>query len=120
MYVLYPKGKVSRVQESQFTTLGKNITAIEIDGTFDDCQKLVKQAFVDNELNAAMRLTSANSINIARLLPQSFYYFRALAQLKSQGIDKNIVVCVPSGNFGNITAGLIAKKTGYKSFHCGK
>ena len=112
VYVLYPKGKVSRVQESQFTTLGKNITAIEIDGTFDDCQKLVKQAFVDNELNAAMRLTSANSINIARLLPQSFYYFRALAQLKSQGIDKNIVVCVPSGNFGNITAGLIAKKMG--------
>ena len=112
VYVLYPKGKVSRIQESQFTTLGKNITAIEIDGTFDDCQKLVKQAFVDNELNAAMRLTSANSINIARLLPQSFYYFRALAQLKSQGIDKNIVVCVPSGNFGNITAGLIAKKMG--------
>lgn len=114
VYVLYPKGKVSRVQESQFTTLGKNITAIEIDGTFDDCQKLVKQAFVDNELNAAMRLTSANSINIARLLPQSFYYFRALAQLKSQGIDKNIVVCVPSGNFGNITAGLIAKKMGLR------
>ena len=112
VYVLYPKGKVSRVQESQFTTLGKNITAIEIDGTFDDCQKLVKQAFVDNELNAAMRLTSANSINIARLLPQSFYYFRALAQLKSQGIDKNIVVCVPSGNFGNCLAGWMAREMG--------
>ncbi len=112
VYVLYPKGKVSRVQESQFATLGKNITAIEIDGTFDDCQRLVKQAFVDSELNAAMRLTSANSINIARLLPQSFYYFRALAQLKAQGADRNVVVCVPSGNFGNITAGLIAKRMG--------
>ncbi len=112
VYVLYPKGKVSRVQESQFATLGKNITAIEIDGTFDDCQRLVKQAFVDSGLNAAMRLTSANSINIARLLPQSFYYFRALAQLKAQGADRNVVVCVPSGNFGNITAGLIAKRMG--------
>lgn len=112
VYVLYPKGKVSRVQESQFATLGKNITAVEIDGTFDDCQRLVKQAFVDSELNAAMRLTSANSINIARLLPQSFYYFRALAQLKAQGADRDVVVCVPSGNFGNITAGLIAKRMG--------
>ncbi len=112
VYVLYPKGKVSRVQESQFTTLGKNITAIEIDGTFDDCQRLVKQAFVDTGLNAAMSLTSANSINIARLLPQSFYYFRALAQLEAIGADKNVVVCVPSGNFGNITAGLIARRMG--------
>lgn len=112
VYVLYPKGKVSKVQESQFATLGQNITAVEIDGTFDDCQRLVKQSFVDSELNDAMRLTSANSINIARLLPQAFYYFRAVAQLRAMGNDKKIVVCVPSGNFGNITAGLIAKRMG--------
>lgn len=112
VYVLYPKGKVSRVQESQFATLGRNITAVEVDGTFDDCQRLVKQAFTDAELNGAMRLTSANSINVARLLPQAFYYFRALAQLKAEGIDGNVVVCVPSGNFGNLTAGLFAKRMG--------
>ena len=112
VYVLYPKGKVSKVQESQFATLGRNITALEISGTFDDCQRLVKQAFTDGELNGAMRLTSANSINIARLLPQTFYYFRAIAQLKALGADRNVAVCVPSGNFGNLTAGLIAKRMG--------
>jgi threonine synthase len=112
VYVLYPKGKVSRVQESQFATLGQNITAIEINGTFDDCQRLVKQAFTDAELTSAMRLTSANSINIARFMPQSFYYFNAVAQLRRKGIEDNIVVCVPSGNFGNITAGLVAKRMG--------
>lgn len=112
VYVLYPSGKVSRIQESQFTTLGHNITALEIAGTFDDCQRLVKSAFVDADLNAAMRLTSANSINIARLLPQSFYYYRAVSQLRSRGIDLAPVVCVPSGNFGNLTAGLIAARTG--------
>ena len=112
VYVLYPSGKVSRNQESQFTTLGHNITALEIAGTFDDCQRLVKSAFVDADLNAAMRLTSANSINIARLLPPSFYYYRAVSQLRSRGIDIAPVVCVPSGNFGNLTAGLIAARTG--------
>ncbi len=112
VYVLYPKGKVSKVQESQFATLGQNITAVEIDGNFDDCQRLVKQSFVDAEMNDAMRLTSANSINIARLMPQAFYYFRAMAQLRAMGKDKNVVVCVPSGNFGNLTAGLIAKRMG--------
>jgi threonine synthase len=112
VYVLYPKGKVSKIQESQFTTLGRNITALEIDGTFDDCQALVKNAFMDNELNARMNLTSANSINVARFLPQAFYYFYAYAQLRKSGKDKNIVVCVPSGNFGNITAGLFGKRMG--------
>ncbi|MDR2955622.1 MAG: threonine synthase [Prevotella sp.] len=112
VYVLYPKGKVSQIQECQFTTLGQNITAIEIDGTFDDCQALVKKAFLDEELNGKLNLTSANSINVARFLPQSFYYFHAYAQLKRQGKEKNVVFCVPSGNFGNITAGLIAKRMG--------
>lgn len=112
VYVLYPKGKVSKIQECQFTTLGRNITALEVDGTFDDCQRMVKEAFVDDELNDFMRLTSANSINIARLLPQSFYYFRAIAQMQAAGLGGNLVVCVPSGNFGNITAGLIAKRMG--------
>lgn len=112
VYVLYPKGKVSEIQEKQFTTLGRNITAIEVDGTFDDCQALVKNAFMDEELNAHMKLTSANSINVARFLPQSFYYFYAYAQLKKLGKADNLVVCVPSGNFGNITAGLFAKKMG--------
>ena len=112
VYVLYPKGKVSEIQEKQFTTLGKNITAIEVDGTFDDCQALVKNAFMDKELNAHMQLTSANSINVARFLPQSFYYFYAYAQMKKQGLADNLVVCVPSGNFGNITAGLFGKKMG--------
>lgn len=112
VYVLYPKGKVSEIQEKQFTTLGHNITAIEVDGTFDDCQALVKSAFMDEELNAQMKLTSANSINVARFLPQSFYYFYAYAQLKKMGKTDQLVVCVPSGNFGNITAGLFAKRMG--------
>lgn len=115
VFVLYPKGKVSNIQEAQFTTLGHNITALQIDGTFDDCQALVKNAFMDKELNESMKLTSANSINLARFLPQMFYYFYAYAQLKKI-IDadrlKNMVVCVPSGNFGNITAGLFAKRMG--------
>lgn len=113
VFVLYPKGKVSRIQEAQFTTLGQNVTAIEINGTFDDCQALVKQAFMDPELNEAMQLTSANSINVARFLPQMFYYFHAYAQLAAKGLplDK-VVVAVPSGNFGNITAGLIGKRMG--------
>ena len=113
VFVLYPSGKVSRIQEAQFTTLGDNITAIEVNGTFDDCQALVKSAFMDKELNSHMMLTSANSINVARFLPQMFYYFYAYAQLMKAGEDlSNIVVSVPSGNFGNITAGLIAKFMG--------
>ena len=112
VYVLYPKGKVSEIQEKQFTTLGRNITALEIDGTFDDCQALVKSAFMVKDLNKMMNLTSANSINVARFLPQSFYYFYAYAQLLKQGMADNIVMCVPSGNFGNITAGLFAKRMG--------
>jgi threonine synthase len=112
VYVLYPKGKVSAIQECQFTTLEQNITALEIDGTFDDCQSLVKSAFLDKELNDRMQLTSANSINVARFLPQSFYYFNAYAQLRRRGIKDDIVVCVPSGNFGNLTAGLIAREMG--------
>ena len=113
VFVLYPKGKVSKIQEAQFTTLGKNITALEVSGTFDDCQALVKNAFMDVELNEKMQLTSANSINVARFLPQMFYYFYAYAQLARLGkpLD-NIVISVPSGNFGNITAGLIGKKMG--------
>ena len=112
VFVLYPKGKVSPIQECQFTTLGKNITALEIDGTFDDCQALVKNAFMDADLNAKLKLTSANSINVARFLPQMFYYFHAYAQLQKKGLAKNVVCCVPSGNFGNICAALFAKKTG--------
>lgn len=112
VYVLYPKGKVSPIQECQFTTLGKNIKAIEVDGNFDDCQRLVKSAFLDDELNSKMLLTSANSINVARFLPQAFYYFSGYAQLKAKGKAEDIVVCVPSGNFGNITAGLIAHRMG--------
>jgi len=112
VYVLYPKGKVSPIQECQFTTLGQNITAIEVDGVFDDCQALVKQAFMDEELNRHMRLTSANSINVARFLPQAFYYFHAYAQMKRQKLADQLVVCVPSGNFGNICAGLFAKQMG--------
>lgn len=110
--VLYPKGKVSEIQEKQFATLGKNITAMEVDGTFDDCQRLVKTAFLDKELNDMFTLTSANSINVARFLPQSFYYFNAVAQLRRKGIADAPVFCVPSGNFGNITAGIIAAKAG--------
>ena len=118
VYVLYPKGKVSHIQESQFTTLGQNVTAIEVNGVFDDCQALVKQAFMDNELNAQQKLTSANSINVARFLPQSFYYFYAYAQLKKLGKASNLVVSVPSGNFGNLCAGLFAQEMGLpiKSF----
>ena len=112
VYVLYPKGKVSEIQEKQFTTLGQNITALEVDGTFDDCQALVKSAFMDKELNEHLSLTSANSINVARFLPQAFYYFYAYAQLKKAGKADNMVVCVPSGNFGNITAGLFGKRMG--------
>jgi threonine synthase len=112
VYVLYPKGLVSPIQECQFTTLGQNITALEVDGTFDDCQALVKSAFMDDELNAKLKLTSANSINVARFLPQSFYYFYAYAQLKKLGKANDVVMCVPSGNFGNITAGLFGKKMG--------
>ena len=112
VYVLYPKGKVSEIQEKQFTTLGQNITAIEVDGTFDDCQALVKNAFMDKELNEHMQLTSANSINVARFLPQAFYYFYAYAQMKKIGKADNLVICVPSGNFGNITAGLFGKRMG--------
>ena len=112
VYVLYPKGKVSPIQECQFTTLGQNITALEIDGVFDDCQALVKNAFVDAQLKQHMKLTSANSINVARFLPQSFYYFQAYAQLKKQGKADDLVVCVPSGNFGNICSALFGKKMG--------
>ena len=112
VFVLYPKGKVSPIQECQFTTLGKNITSLEIDGVFDDCQALVKSAFMDAELNSSMKLTSANSINVARFLPQSFYYFWGYAQMKRAGLADRLVVCTPSGNFGNICAGLFAKRMG--------
>ena len=109
--ILYPKGKVSDIQELQLTTNGQNIRALEIEGTFDDCQALVKQAFTDKELNEKFRLTSANSINIARLIPQTFYYFNAYAQLLKLGKSR-VVFSVPSGNFGNIGAGLLAWKMG--------
>ena len=112
MFVLYPSGKVSEIQEAQFTTLGQNIVALEIDGTFDDCQALVKAAFMDEELNMQLNLTSANSINVARFLPQSFYYFHAYAQLLKQASAEKVVFSVPSGNLGNLTAGLIAKRMG--------
>ncbi len=113
--ILYPSGKVSLLQEKQLTTLGHNVTALEIDGTFDDCQALVKQAFLDQELNQTIRLSSANSINIARLIPQSFYYFEAFKQLPHPGHP--VVFCVPSGNFGNLTAGLLAQKMGLPIHH---
>ena len=114
VYVLYPKGKVSPIQECQFTTLGQNITAIEVDGVFDDCQRLVKSAFMDADLNAHMRLTSANSINVARFLPQAFYYFWAYAQLKKAAPHSGVspVFCVPSGNFGNICSALFGNVMG--------
>ena len=112
VYVLYPKGKVSPIQECQFTTLGKNITAIEVDGVFDDCQALVKSAFMDAELNAHMRLTSANSINVARFLPQAFYYFNAYARMNALGKTDHLVMCVPSGNFGNICSALFGHEMG--------
>lgn len=113
--ILYPAGKVSMIQEKQLTTMGGNITAFEVDGTFDDCQRLVKQAFANEELNSVLNLTSANSINFARLFPQTFYYFYALARLNSKTTP--IVVSVPSGNYGNLTAGLIAKEMGL-GIHC--
>ena len=112
VYVLYPKGKVSPIQECQFTTLGQNITAIEVDGVFDDCQALVKSAFMDDELNKHMKLTSANSINVARFLPQSFYYFNAYARMKEQLNGNQLVMCVPSGNFGNICSALFGHEMG--------
>jgi len=108
--VLYPKNQVSNIQEKQFTTLGGNITALEVNGTFDDCQRMVKAAFVDSELKQKLNLSSANSINIARLLPQAVYYFYAYGQLRNH--SKSLVISVPSGNYGNLTAGLIAKKSG--------
>lgn len=114
--ILYPKGKVSPIQELQLTTNGQNIRAIEVNGTFDDCQALVKQAFNDPVLRERFQLTSANSINIARLIPQTFYYFYAYAQLMAQGMHE-VVFSVPSGNFGNIGAGLLAYKMGLPVHH---
>tara|TARA_R110000744_G_scaffold2530_4_gene10059 strand:- start:1913 stop:3208 length:1296 start_codon:yes stop_codon:yes gene_type:complete len=113
--ILYPSGKVSDIQERQLTTLGKNITALEVDGTFDDCQAMVKNAFLDKELLDEMKLTSANSINVARWLPQLFYFLFAYKQVKSKG--KEIVFSVPSGNFGNICAGLVAQRLGMPVKH---
>lgn len=113
--ILYPSGKVSPLQEKQLTALGHNVSALEIDGTFDDCQALVKQAFLDDDLNSKIRLSSANSINIARLVPQSFYYFEAFKQLETSG--RPVVFCTPSGNFGNLTAGLFAKRMGLPVHH---
>ena len=113
--ILYPSGKVSPLQEKQLTALGHNITALEVDGTFDDCQALVKKAFTDKEVNEPIRLSSANSINIARLIPQSFYYFEAFKQVAGQG--KPVVFSIPSGNFGNLTAGLMAQKMGLPIEH---
>lgn len=107
--VLYPKNRVSKIQEQQFTTLGKNITAFEVDGSFDDCQKLVKTTFLDEDLNKILRLTSANSINVGRLIPQIFYYVYAYSRFKE---NKDLVFSVPSGNFGNLTAGIIAMEMG--------
>lgn len=112
--ILYPSGKVSPLQEKQLTTLGKNIQALEVNGTFDDCQSMVKSAFLDEELRKEIRISSANSINIARLIPQSFYYFEAFKQLDD---SSNVVFCVPSGNFGNLTAGIFAKEMGLPIKH---
>ncbi len=113
--ILYPKGKVSKIQEQQLTTMGQNITTLEVDGTFDDCQAMVKRAFNDNELRGAINLSSANSINVARFLPQSFYYFGSYEQLKDK--SKPVVYSCPSGNFGNLTAGMFAKRMGLP-IHC--
>ncbi|MCC6459743.1 MAG: threonine synthase, partial [Saprospiraceae bacterium] len=113
--ILYPSGKVSPLQEKQLTTLGHNITALEVSGNFDDCQALVKQAFLDTTLRQNLRLSSANSINISRLIPQVFYYWEAYKQVYRQ--HQNIVFVVPSGNFGNLTAGLIAQKMGLPVHH---
>lgn len=113
--ILYPKGRVSFLQEKQLTTWGNNITALEVEGAFDDCQAMVKAAFLDEALNQRYRLTSANSINIARLIPQSFYYYRAWQQLQNR--NKRLVYCVPSGNFGNLTAGIFAQRMGLPIDH---
>lgn len=113
--ILYPKGKVSPIQEKQLTTLGQNIVALEIDGSFDDCQEMVKRAFLDEEIQKKRQLTSANSINVARWLPQMFYYFLAWKQLK--GKNKKLAISVPSGNFGNICAGLLAREMGLPVDH---
>lgn len=113
--ILYPKGKVSEIQEKQLTTLGQNITALEVDGVFDDCQAMVKQAFLDDEIQQKRMLTSANSINLARWLPQMFYYFFAVQQLLPK--KKKLVFSVPSGNFGNICAGMLAKQMGLPIDH---
>ncbi|MEE9362152.1 MAG: threonine synthase [Cellulophaga sp.] len=113
--ILYPSGKVSDIQERQLTTLGQNIRALEVDGTFDDCQSMVKSAFLDTELTSKMQLTSANSINVARWLPQLFYFIFAYKQTKSKG--KEIFFSVPSGNFGNICAGLMAQRLGMPVKH---
>ncbi len=113
--ILYPGGKVSHLQEQQLTTMGHNITALEIDGTFDDCHHIVKQAFLDCPLNQKLALTSANSINIARLIPQSFYYFYAWSLVVDQ--NRPVVFSVPSGNFGNLCGGLIAKRMGLPIHH---
>ncbi|GAB5472072.1 MAG: threonine synthase [Maribacter sp.] len=113
--ILYPSGKVSDIQERQLTTLGQNITALEVDGTFDDCQKMVKTAFLDEALLTLMQLTSANSINVARWLPQLFYFLFAYKQVKSQNME--IVFSVPSGNFGNICAGMVAQQLGMPVQH---
>lgn len=115
--ILYPKGKVSKIQELQLTTNGNNIKAIEVDGVFDDCQEMVKTAFLDNDLNKVYNLTSANSINVARWLPQSFYFFFAYQQLLQKGFNKDLVFSVPSGNFGNICAGIVAKQLGLPVHH---
>jgi len=116
--LLYPKGKVSPLQEKQMTTLGENITALEVDGVFDDCQRLVKKAFLDNELNKKIQLSSANSINIARLLPQSFYYAFAVAKLmRNEELSEPPVFSVPSGNFGNLTGGMLAGRMGLPVKH---
>ena len=108
--ILYPSGKVSNIQEKQLTTLDKNIFALEVNGTFDDCQALVKKAFLDNNLKSKLEISSANSINIARLIPQTFYYFNAFSKLNNHKLP--LVVSVPSGNFGNLTAGIFAKHMG--------
>ena len=111
VHILYPSGLVSKLQELQFTTLGQNVSAYEVKGVFDDCQRMVKEAFMDKDINAVKILTSANSINLARFLPQSVYYVHALAQIPKEQW-KDLVICVPSGNFGDITAGLVAYKMG--------
>lgn len=114
--ILYPSGKVSEIQEKQLTTLGQNITALEVQGTFDDCQRMVKEAFLDGDLAQKMNLSSANSINISRLIPQSFYYFYAYAQMKRIS-SLPVAICVPSGNFGNLCGGLFAKRMGLPIHH---